>query len=113
MPFLDRRFMLAVSLLIVGVIPLLANPERQRASPHRRQVTVISKGWQFRQSDATIRPGLDAWHPASVPGVVQTDLLANGLIPEPFYRDNESKLQWIGLTNWEYQTSFQVNSATL
>lgn len=105
--------MLVVSLLIFGVIPLLANPERQRASSHRRQVTVISKGWQFRQWDATIRPGLDAWHPASVPGVVQTDLLANGLIPEPFYRDNESKLQWIGLTNWEYQTSFQVSPATL
>ena len=38
------------------------------------------------------------WHPAQVPGVVQTDLLRDGLIPDPFYQDNDTRLPWIGLT---------------
>jgi len=41
------------------------------------------------------------------------DLLRNKLIPDPFYRDNEKSLQWIGLTDWEYQTEFEVDAATL
>ena len=53
------------------------------------------------------------WHPAQVPGVVQTDLLHNKLIPDPFDRDNEYRLQWIGLTDWEYQTVFQLDAAAL
>lgn len=39
----------------------------------------ISKGWQFRQQ------GLGEWLPAEIPGTVHTDLLANKVIPEPFY----------------------------
>jgi beta-mannosidase len=46
--------------------------------------------------------------PASVPGCVHTDLRSAGLIPDPFVDDNEVRLQWIGHTNWEYETSFEV-----
>ena len=45
--------------------------------------------------------------------MVQTDLLRNGLIPDPFDRDNEFRLQWIGLTDWEYQTVFQADAGSL
>ncbi|HEY9290343.1 MAG TPA: glycoside hydrolase family 2 protein [Microlunatus sp.] len=44
--------------------------------------------------------------PATVPGEVHTDLLAAGLIPEPFDGDNEALLQWIGRTDWSYRLSF-------
>jgi beta-mannosidase len=53
------------------------------------------------------------WHPATVPGVIHTDLLAAKMIPDPFYRDNEAKLQWIGLTNWEYRTTFNASDELL
>jgi beta-mannosidase len=43
---------------------------------------------------------------AVVPGCVHTDLLAAGLIPDPFLDDNESALAWIGLVDWTYATSF-------
>ncbi len=75
--------------------------------------TPIHSGWRFRIINDSSRPGLDQWHPAEVPGVIQMDLLRNKLIPDPFYRDNESKLQWIGLSDWEYQTEFDVDPATL
>ncbi len=62
----------------------------------------INAGWRFREV------GKDSWHTATVPGCVHTDLLANKLIDDPFYRDNEQKQQWIGKTDWEYETHFAV-----
>lgn len=74
--------------------------------------TPLNTGWQFRATTTPKVAAASDWHPATVPGVVQTDLLANKLIPDPFYGTNEADLQWIGLTDWEYQTKFQVDSAT-
>ncbi|MEV4219004.1 glycoside hydrolase family 2 protein [Nonomuraea sp. NPDC049725] len=44
--------------------------------------------------------------PASVPGCVHTDLLAAGLIDDPYLDDNENRLAWIGDTRWAYTTVF-------
>lgn len=67
-----------------------------------KTVMRIDSGWQFHEAGKT------DWHNATVPGCVHTDLLANKLIEDPFYRDNEKKQQWIGKTDWEYRTAFQV-----
>src|SRR3954462_2984186 len=48
--------------------------------------------------------------PASVPGCVHTDLLANGLLENPFYRDNELQQMWVGETDWRYIRTFSVAS---
>ena len=82
----------------------------QAAEPSSRN---LDSGWQFRAVANADRSDVKQWHPAQVPGVVQTDLLHNGLIPDPFDRDNEFHLQWIGLADWEYQTTFQVDAAAL
>jgi len=44
---------------------------------------------------------------ATVPGCVHTDLLAAGLIDDPYLDENEKKLAWIGRTAWVYETAFQ------
>lgn len=44
--------------------------------------------------------------PATVPGSIHTDLLAAGLIPDPYLDDNEKLLSWIGLCDWRYTTRF-------
>jgi beta-mannosidase len=67
----------------------------------------LNIGWRFHEV------GKPDWHAATVPGCVHTDLLANKLIDDPFYRDNEQKQQWIGKTDWEYQTTFNVAPAVL
>ncbi|MGB3006789.1 MAG: sugar-binding domain-containing protein, partial [Chitinophagaceae bacterium] len=67
----------------------------------------ISSGWKFHEQDEA------RWYPAKVPGEVHTDLLSNKLIPDPYYRDNEKKLQWIEKENYEYKTTFAVPSAVL
>jgi len=45
---------------------------------------------------------------ANVPGTVHTALLAAENIADPFYRDNEKDLMWIGETDWEYRRQFTV-----
>jgi beta-mannosidase len=44
---------------------------------------------------------------ATVPGCVHTDLLAAGLIEDPYLDENESKVAWIGRTDWVYETTFE------
>lgn len=43
--------------------------------------------------------------PAQVPGSIHTDLLAAGLIPDPYLDENEKTLSWIGLVDWTYRTT--------
>jgi len=80
-------------------------------------VTSLDTGWQFRLAPGTPlaakHPEQSAWTRAQVPGSVQTDLLKAGKIDDPFYRDNEAKLQWIGLADWDYQLAFNVDASTL
>ena len=72
------------------------------------QSQILSANWQFRKAgDST------EWMPATVPGTVHTDLLKNNKIPDPFYRDNESKVQWVDREDWEYKTSFDVDTLKL
>ena len=63
--------------------------------------------WQFTEL------GQNKWEKASVPGCVQMDLYYNGDIEDPYYRDNEEKLQWIGKKDWEYASTFQVTEDIL
>ena len=55
-------------------------------------VVALDHGWQFRQITVDPQPSENGWLPASVPGDVHLDLLANRKITDPFVRDNESKL---------------------
>jgi beta-mannosidase len=50
---------------------------------------------------------------ATVPGCIHTDLLAAKRIPDPFYRDNEKRVQWISELAWTYRRTFQVSDELL
>ncbi len=63
--------------------------------------------WQLSQA------GKNDWIPATVPGGAYTDLLAAGKIPDPFYRDNEKSVQWVGDSDWIYRRTFDVPAAVL
>jgi len=53
------------------------------------------------------------WMSATVPGTVHTDLLANRIIPDPFYRMNELEVQWVDKEGWDYRREFVVTPALL
>jgi beta-mannosidase len=62
----------------------------------------ISEGWKLKQVRG------NNWYAATVPGVVQLDLLNGGIIEDPFFRLNERNIQWIDKEDWEYRTVFDV-----
>jgi beta-mannosidase len=78
-----------------------------------KQSIQLDSGWEFRQIPESSGGDETTWRPAQVPGDVHLDLLRNKLIPDPFYRDNEAKLQWIEDASWEYRTTVQAASALL
>lgn len=72
--------------------------------------TPLSSGWEFVQTDLEgKRVGYcDAeWLPADVPGHVHLDLIANGVIADPFVRMNEMGVQWVDEKDWSYRTTFE------
>ena len=84
-----------------------------QGKPSQNAVVTLDRGWQFRQITAGPQEAEAGWLPATVPGDVHLDLLANKKIPDPFFRDNESKLQWIENESWEYRLSFDATPALL
>jgi len=69
-------------------------------------VNKINNNWTFKSTKDSI------WMPATIPGSVHTDLLANNIIKDPYYRLNEHNLQWIDKNDWEYHTTFNVDKHT-
>ncbi|MGB6265887.1 MAG: glycoside hydrolase family 2 protein [Candidatus Acidiferrales bacterium] len=118
-----RFVCVALFLSIPAVIPASLSAQAKSGSAAMRERTPLDKGWEFRQSatsptttaSAAAAPIADAatWRPADVPGCVHTDLLRNKLIPDPFYRDNETKLQWIENADWEYRNTIDATPALL
>lgn len=111
-PDVDKRTLLkasggALTLALVHAGETQARPRRSSSvssGPIERPLTVA---WEFRQADT------NDWLAATVPGTVHTDLLANKIIADPFYRTNERDQQWIDKKDWEYRTTITIDAATL
>lgn len=48
--------------------------------------------------------------PATVPGCVHTDLMAAGLLEDPYLDDNEDRQHWVGRSAWQYSTRFEARA---
>ena len=94
-------------LLLVMVFPATIHAQPRPATRATKVTIPLHRDWTFREV------GKPTWHPATVPGCVHTDLLASKLIDDPFWRGNERSLQWIGKTDWEYTTTFEVTPEIL
>ncbi|CAL9588375.1 glycoside hydrolase family 2 protein [Streptomyces sp. enrichment culture] len=55
----------------------------------------LGDGWILRHEGRAL--------PAAVPGSVHTDLLAAGLIPDPFLGLAEKEVAWVGRREWTYE----------
>ena len=67
----------------------------------------IHSGWQMRQA------GWEEFLPASVPGSVYHDLMQNGKMDDPFWRDNFPKALKRMDHDYEYKTEFAADKALL
>ena len=104
---MKRGFPAILSILLM--IAFLSSCESRR-DPTTRAKTVLEldSGWSFRQAESD-----GDWMPATVPGCVHTDLFAAGVIPDPFFGDNERNLQWIGEKEWVYTCTFTADDLLL
>ena len=102
---LPRKRACAVLMCVIAGIAVKSGAEITSVS--------LNDGWRFRAVSSTEHPEAASWLPAVVPGVVQTDLRNNNVIPDPFFGDNEKRLQWIGNTDWEYVRHIEVTAAML
>ena len=85
--------------LITSILSFMCLIPQTIAGPVRM---TVHDGWEFRQAR------LSNWYPATVPGTVHTDLMANGIIEDPYFRLNERGVQWIDKEDWIYRTTFDV-----
>ena len=92
------------ALLFALLFPVLALAQTSL----QKQIVPLNSGWEFRQLPGATATENSVWRPAQVPGSVHLDLLHNKLIPDPYFRDNEAKLQWIEDADWEYRTTLQA-----
>ncbi len=83
-------------------LALVACKRPHAAGPIRMS---MDQHWWFQRAGDTI------WHPATVPGTVHTDLMALGLIPDPFVGDNVDHVQWVGDAAWTYRTTVPITAA--
>ncbi|MBF4599911.1 glycoside hydrolase family 2 protein [Frigoribacterium sp. VKM Ac-1396] len=73
----------------------------------QRTVRTLHAGWSLRSTAGPVPPEIAAVDvPATVPGTVHTDLLAAGLIVDPYIDANEHLLAWIGQADWSYTSTF-------
>lgn len=91
-----RKFILPALLAACALTPLLADAEVNSRKLH--------DNWRFRQGRS------ENWFPATVPGTVHTDLMANELIEDPFFRLNERSVQWVDKEDWMYETTFNATA---
>jgi beta-mannosidase len=106
---MSRLRILTGSLLCAIFTAILTNAQ----SAAQKQTVPLDSGWEFRQTPESPGAAETTWRPAQVPGDVHLDLLRDNLIPDPFYRDNEARLQWIEDASWEYRTTVQAVPALL
>ena len=64
----------------------------------------IHDGWKMRRTD------WESFYDAKVPGTVYTDLLDNGLMEDPYYRDNEDAARQLMDYDYEYITKFKLDA---
>jgi beta-mannosidase len=67
----------------------------------------LHDGWTLRAAGGPVPAEISAATVAAqVPGSVHTDLLAAGLIPDPYLDRNETALAWMHRADWRYELPF-------
>lgn len=67
----------------------------------------LGGAWRMREADS------QTWHSAHVPGSVYADLMADGMMPDPFWRENELDAFERMKKDYVYQRTFTVTEAQL
>src|SRR5258706_15306021 len=80
-----------------------------------KQQIDLSSGWEWRLSDSNGNVRADSissirkWQSsAHMPSVIQMELMAQDVIPDPHVGENERDIQWVSEADWLYACSFST-----
>ena len=107
-PITKRQFLISATTAAAAVLawePIFSLAKAATVPVPRR--LNLTGNWQVSQA------GKNEWISATVPGGIYTDLLTAGKIPDPFYRENEKVVQWVGDSDWIYKRTFDVPQEVL
>ncbi len=80
----------------------------------------LNKGWHFKPLDAVLPKkeelgagiGTEGYN-LDLPNTVLNALNELGVIPDPFFRDNEARLQWLERKEWLFSKTFDLEKDVL
>lgn len=82
----------------LSILPLLCcKALLSTASPQVLDLGVLP--WTLSNLDKNISV------PAQVPSQAHLDLLAAGVIPDPYYGQGDTELRWVAYSNWTYEVN--------
>lgn len=101
------RLPLPLRPLLCGSLALLTTALASPLAAQPTDTLTLSQGWTFAEA------GSSDYLPATVPGVVQQDLIRLGRLPDPYYRLAEDSIQWVGERDWTYRCTFRLSPQEL
>ena len=75
--------------------------------------TDLRTGWTVRAIGGDASGSVPEIYSAEVPGCVHTDLMAAGVIPDPYLDGNEAALRWMYEIDWRYATVLDQHDVAL
>ena len=95
------RYTAALCIIISFCIQCKENPYKSNS------IKKIDEKWVLHVAEK------DTFLAVNIPSNVHSDLHQHQLIEDPFWENNEQKLQWIEEENWIYSTKFQLTEEEL
>lgn len=92
-----------IAFLIAFSLILSACDDGKKSLKPASERQSLDGSWSFKSA------GASEWMAATVPGSAHTDLMANGVIPDPYFSCNEDSVQWVSERVWEYRKTFDAN----
>ncbi len=95
--FITPLFQIIITMRCIGILLLLLPIKLWSVN-----TIDLHQNWRFRKA------GDSVYYEATVPGVVQMDLIRHGVLPDPFYGTNEDSIQWVEREDWIYELTFDL-----
>lgn len=81
----------------------MQNPDSCQPQQAAKTTLSLNGAWTVRAD------GADKCYPANVPGEVHTDLMRAGVLPDPFFGENERDALWVSEKAWIYERTFHID----
>ncbi|MFZ4545645.1 MAG: beta-mannosidase, partial [Saprospiraceae bacterium] len=95
-------------IFLLMMVPMINMVEAQNG------IYSLNKDWRMKPVSMAGKLGMkQEWLPTAVPALAHSVLMNNGVIPDLFYRDNETKYQFLEREDWVFEKKFKLEADLL